>query len=263
MDWLGRMNGAMSFIEEHLTEEISFEEVEKIACCSVYHFQRMFSFIADVPLSEYVRRRRLTFAAFELQDSDIKIIDLAIRYGYDSPISFTRAFKNQHGVTPSLARDKGVQLKAYPRISFHITIKGDVAMDYRIIKKDGFTVYGIEGIFTTENGENLKAIPKFWTETLQDGRYNKLAKSANIENSKGLCLVNAVCGYRTTGGNTFPYMLFVLMTDVSNADGYTAIDIPSATWAIFKSREHSIEETSDVFQDLSKRVYTEWLPTAS
>ena len=114
MDWLGRMNGAVSFIEEHLTEEINFEEVAKMACCSVYHFQRMFSFITDVPLAEYIRRRRFTLAAFELQNSDVKIIDLAVKYGYDSPISFARAFQNQHGVTPSLARDKGVQLKAYP-----------------------------------------------------------------------------------------------------------------------------------------------------
>lgn len=263
MDWLSRMNGAVNYIEEHFNEDIDYDEVAKIACCSVYHFQRMFSFITDVPLSEYIRRRRLTLAAFELQKNKIKIIDLAVKYCYDSPISFTRAFQNQHGVAPSLARDKGVQLKAYPRISFHISIKGDVAMDYRIIKKDAFTVYGIEGIFTTENGENLKEIPKFWTNTLQDGRYDKLAKSANKENSKGLCHINSVCNYRTTGGNTFPYMLCVLMTDVSNADGYTIIDVPSASWAIFKSREHSIEETSNVLQDLIKRVYTEWLPTAS
>lgn len=263
MDWLDRMNGAVSFIEENLTEEINFEDVAKIACCSVYHFQRMFSFITDVPLSEYIRRRRLTFAAFELQNSDIKVIDLAVKYGYDSPVSFARAFQNQHGVTPTLARDKGVQLKAYPRMSFHITIKGDGEMNYKIVEKEAFDVYGIEGIFTIENGENLKKIPEFWDETLKDGRYAKLAESANIGSSKGLRAVNAVCGYRKTGGNTFPYMLFAFKTDVSNDEGYTVISIPAATWVVFKSREHTIEETSSVFQDLSKRVYTEWLPTAS
>lgn len=263
MDWLDRMNGAVSYIEDNLTEEIDFKEVASMACCSAYHFQRMFSFIIDVPLSEYIRRRRLTLAAFELQSSDVKIIDLAVKYGYDSPVSFARAFQNQHGVTPTLARDKGVELKAYPRITFQISIRGDVAMDYRIIKKDGFTVYGIEGIFTSENGENLKAIPEFWTNSFQDGSYAKLVKSTNLEESKGLCPVNAVCDYRTTDGNTFPYMLFAQMTDVSNAEGYTIIDVPAATWAIFKSREHSIEETSVVFQDLHKRVYTEWLPTAN
>jgi AraC family transcriptional regulator len=263
MDWLDRMNGAISFIEEHLTEEINFEEVAKVACCSVYHFQRMFSFITDVPLSEYIRRRRLTLAAFELQNSNAKIIDLAVKYGYDSPISFARAFQNQHGVTPSLARDKGVQLKAYPCISFHITIKGDVAMNYRIIEKEAFMVYGIEEIFTTENGGNLEEIPKFWKNTFDDGRYDKLVKSANIENGKGLCPVNAICDYRQTGGSTFPYMLFTFMTDKSNTEGYSVIEVPSGTWAVFKSREHSIEETPNVIQDLIKRVYTEWLPTAN
>lgn len=263
MDWLARMNGALGYIEEHLTENINLEEVAKIAYCSVYHFQRMFSFITDVPLSEYIRRRRLTLAALELQSSNIKVIDLALKYGYDSPISFARAFQNQHGVAPSLARDRGVQLKAYPRISFHITIKGDVAMDYRIIEKEAFKVYGIEEIFTTENGENLRAIPKFWKQAMDDGRFEKLVKSNNCGNSEGLCPVNAICDYRRTEGSTFPYMLFSLLTDKCNTEGYTIIDIPAATWAIFKSREHTIEETTNVIQDLTKRVYTEWLPTAN
>lgn len=250
-------------IEENLTEEINFEEVAKRACTSVYHFQRMFSFITDIPLSEYIRRRRLTLAAFENQNNDIKVIDLSVKYGYDSPISFARAFQNQHGITPSLARDKGVELKAYPRISFHITIKGDVAMDYKIVEKEAFKVYGIEEIFTTKHGENLKAIPEFWTNVLHDGRYEKLASSGENKNSNGLCPVNAVCDYRNTGGDTFPYMLFSLKNENSNSEGYTVIDIPAGTWAIFKSKEHKIEETSYVMQDLIKRVYTDWIPTAN
>lgn len=262
MDWLVRMNKAIDFIEEHLTEETDYEEVARVACCSAYHFQRMFSFITDVPLSEYIRRRRLTAAAFELQNSNARVIDIAVKYGYDSPVSFARAFQNQHGATPSLARDKGVQLKAYPRISFHITIKGDVAMDYRIIEKETFKVYGIEGIFTSENGENLKAIPLFWRQTMDDGRFDRLVKSTSLQDRKGLCPVNAICDYRNTGGNTFPYMLFAFMTDRCNAEGYTVVDVPASTWAIFKSREHNIEETSAVIQDLIKRVYTDWLPSS-
>lgn len=183
MDWLDRMNGAIGYLEDHLEEEVDYEEVAKLTCCSVYHFQRLFSFIINIPLSEYVRRRRLTLAAFELQNSDIKVIDVAVKYSYDSPVSFARAFQNQHGVAPSLARDRGVQLKAYPRLSFQITIKGDVPMDYRIIEKKAFTVYGIEGIFTSENGENLKAIPEFWMKTMQDGRFEKLVKSTNNSES--------------------------------------------------------------------------------
>lgn len=120
MDWFERMNGAMSYIEDHLASEIDYEEAARIACCSSYHFQRMFSFITDVTLSEYIRRRRLTLAAFELQKGSGRVIDVALKYGYDSPNSFTRAFQSLHGVTPSLARDEGVQLKAYPRMSFQL-----------------------------------------------------------------------------------------------------------------------------------------------
>lgn len=89
MDWLQRMNGAIDYIEDNLTGDVDFEEVAKIACCSVYHFQRMFSFITEIPLSEYIRRRRLTLAAFELQNRCVKIIDLAYKFNYDSPNSFT------------------------------------------------------------------------------------------------------------------------------------------------------------------------------
>ena len=122
MDWLQRMNNAINYIEDNLTNDIDFNEVAKVACCSVHHFQRMFSFITDVPLSEYIRRRRLTLAAFSLQKSDLKVIDISLQYGYESPEAFARAFQNMHGVTPTLARNAGVQLRAYPRISFQILI---------------------------------------------------------------------------------------------------------------------------------------------
>jgi AraC family transcriptional regulator len=110
MDWLDRMNSAIRYIEENITEDIDYDMVAEKACCSTYHFQRMFSFITDIPLSEYIRRRRLTLVAFELQNSDVRIIDLAVKYGYDSADSFSRAFQKVHGVVPSLAREKGARL---------------------------------------------------------------------------------------------------------------------------------------------------------
>lgn len=94
MDWLDRMNEAMEYIEVNLTSKISYDRAAQIACCSTYHFQRMFSFISGVPLSEYIRRRRLTLAAFELKTSDMKVIDVALKYGYESPEAFSRALKN-------------------------------------------------------------------------------------------------------------------------------------------------------------------------
>lgn len=263
MDWLTRMNNALDYIEENLIGEIDKQHIARLACCSEFHFYRLFSFISGISLGEYIRHRRLTKAAFEIQNSNIKIIDVALKYGYESPEAFTRAFQKLHGVTPTLARNEGVALKAYPRISFHITIKGDEALDYRIETKEGFKVYGIEEIFTTENGENLKDIPMFWKEVMDNGRYDKLVKSEKNEPSMGLCPVNAICDYRRTGGSSFPYMLFRAVTKTCNTKGYTIVDVPTATWAIFKSKEHSIEETSTVIQDLIKRVYTEWLPTAN
>ncbi|QUI24039.1 AraC family transcriptional regulator [Vallitalea pronyensis] len=263
MDWLTRMNHALEYIEENLTEEIDKQHIAKLACCSEFHFYRLFSFIAGISLGEYIRHRRLTKAAFEVQNSSIKILDLALKYGYESPEAFTRAFQKLHGVTPTLARNEGVALKAYPKITFHISIKGDEAMDYRIESKEGFTVYGIEEFFSTENGENLKEVPRFWEKVYDDGRYDSLIKSTNTASSKGLSLINSICDYRKTENNLFPYMLFAFMTDKSNTSGYKTVDVPASTWAIFKSKDHSSEETSIVIQDLIKRVYTEWLPTAN
>ncbi|NLM50188.1 MAG: helix-turn-helix transcriptional regulator, partial [Clostridiaceae bacterium] len=92
MDFLRRMNDALGYIEEHLTEEIDYSEIAKIAYCSEYHFKRMFSFLAGISLSEYIRRRRLTLAALDLKNNDLRIIDIAVKYGYNSADSFSRAF---------------------------------------------------------------------------------------------------------------------------------------------------------------------------
>lgn len=90
MDWLDRMNGVMDYIEANLTQDISYDAIARLACCGSYHFQRMFPFITGLSLSEYIRRRRLTAAAFELQATDTKIIDVSMKYGYDSPEAFSR-----------------------------------------------------------------------------------------------------------------------------------------------------------------------------
>lgn len=265
MDWLDKMNNAINYIENHLENKIDYEKVAQNACCSVYHFQRMFSFITGVPLSEYVRHRRMTLSAFELQNSDIKVIDLALKYGYESPEAFSRAFQACHGVSPTIARNMGVSVKAYPRISFQITIKGDVQMNYRIEQKEAFTVYGIERTFETQNGENLKAIPEFWMELLRNGEHERLSKSTgeDLNKKSGRCAVGAVCGYIETAGTTFSYMICATKTSNSNTTEYIEVNIPASTWAIFTTELHCIEETSKVYQDLNSRIYTEWLPTSN
>lgn len=258
MDWIERMNAAMDYVEDNLTEKMDYKKLAQAACCSEYHFMRMFAFITGIPLAEYVRRRRLTQAAFALQNSDIKVIDLALSYGYESPEAFARAFQALHGLSPSAARKKGAALKAYPRLAFQLTIKGESEMNYKIIQKPAFTVYGLEGIFDTADGSNLADIPKFWMESMENGEFVRLQRSAGAP-----ATLNAVCDYRATGGTTFPYMICCLKTPLSDTTGYTTVDVPAGTWAVFTNDPHAREETSTALQALIKRVYTDWLPTAS
>jgi len=204
MNWLDKMNEAICYVEDNLAGEIDFDEVARKACCSTYHFQRMFSFITEVPLSEYIRRRRLTLAAFELQNSSVKVIELAFKYGYESPDAFTRAFQNLHGVTPTSARDMGVQLKAYPRISFHISIKGDVEMNYRIEEKESFSVFGVDTILSKVDGECYKRIPEFWLKSIEDGTVERILKAAD-DGKQNMMLNAAMYGHENDG--TYHYML--------------------------------------------------------
>jgi len=130
-------------------------------------------------------------------------------------------------------------------------------MNYKIEEKEAFQVYGIEGIFDTANGENLAAIPRFWLDNMKSGAFEELACSAN-----GSGGVHSVCGYRKLEGTRFPYMLCVLRTPSSDPQGYTVVDVPKATWAIFRNEPHPMEETTKQVQTLIARAYTEWLPTA-
>lgn len=260
MNWLENMNNAINYIEKNLEGKVDYEKVAQSACCSIYQFQRLFSYMANIPLSEYIRRRKMTLAAFELQNSKtkVKIIDLALKYGYDSPEAFTRAFQLLHGITPTQARKRGINIKVFPRISFQITIKGAVEMNYKIVQREAFEVYGIERIFDTKEGENLKEIPKFWSEIMENGEYNKLMNSANYPST-----LNAVCGYENIEGSTFPYMICCIKTPLSDTNDYKIINVPSATWAIFTNEVHDMEQTSKAVQELIGRVYTEWLPTSN
>ena len=142
MEWISRLNSAINYIEEHIQDELDMEKVGSIAGCTSYHFQRMFAYMSNVPLSEYIRRRRMSLAAVDLLSGE-KVIDVAVKYGYESPTAFNRAFKNIHGVAPSKISEEGVSVKSFPPIHFHITIKGECEMNYRIVKKEAFRIVGI------------------------------------------------------------------------------------------------------------------------
>ncbi|MGI6130192.1 MAG: helix-turn-helix transcriptional regulator [bacterium] len=146
MEWLNRLNAVIAYLEEHLENEIDLTRMAQIAACPPFHFQRMFSYLAEVPLGEYIRRRKMTKAALDLQSGSERIIDIALKYGYDSPTAFNRAFKSVHGIAPSEARKPGAVLKTYLPISFKITIKGEAEMNYRIEKRTDFGLSGSRSI---------------------------------------------------------------------------------------------------------------------
>lgn len=267
MDWLDKMNAAIDYIEENLTETIDYETVARKAGCSSYNFQRMFSFITDIPLAEYIRRRRLTLAALELQNTNLRVIDVAVKYGYDSTTAFARAFKGLHGLTPKEATQQGVKLKAYPKISFQISIKGDYDMDYRIETKEAFDIFGIETICSL-TGDTTRLTPsELWQECHKNGEYERLfSNSGDLPDfvSTDLCKIHGVEYYRKTDGDTFPYMLFSFCSKDSKTDGYQVVHIPSQTYAIFPSKPFGWDEDfGQVLSDLQKRFFTDWLPTSS
>ena len=251
MEWLDRLNQSISYIEENLEGEVDFEQAAQSACCSSFHFQRMFSYIASVSLAEYIRRRRMTLAAFELQNSDVKVIDLALKYGYDSPTSFSRAFQNVHGVTPSTAKGEGIVLKAHPRMTFLISIKGEVAMNYRIEKKEAFRIVGAKKHFDLNVEENFIQVPQFWGEVLESGMIGKIGQLSNKE-------PYGVLGVSTCmNGKDFDYYI-ASSTDKPLQENMNEYQVPATTWAIFEC----IGPMPNAIQELQKRIITEWLPTS-
>jgi len=252
MDWLDRMNNAMDYIELHITDTIEYKQLAKISCCSVYHFQRMFSFISGVALSEYIRRRRLTLAAIELQNKNTKIIDIALKYGYESPEAFSRAFKSMHGVAPTSARNMGVTLKAYPRMTFYLSIKGGIEMNYRIEQKEAFEVFGVVGTIEADSQEiAFIEVPKFCIKCDEDGSVDRM--NALLGRTHDSMLHAALYDYTE---NSFKYMVCEYVTDNMNIPKeYERLAIPASTWAIFPAVDCDIP---NVWQ----RIYAEWFPTS-
>ena len=190
MEWLKILSSAIDYIENNLAGEISYEEAAKIACCSTYYFQRMFSYVAGISLSEYIRRRRMTQAAFELQATDIKVLDIALKYGYTSPTSFNRAFQSIHGISPASARSHGSVLNAYPPIKFSVKITGGDIMSYRIKEKEAMRIVGIRIPLTMDMEENQKLVPPFWEKTLKSSQFQEICNLSN-QSPKGVLGITA------------------------------------------------------------------------
>ncbi|QGQ99592.1 AraC family transcriptional regulator [Paenibacillus psychroresistens] len=257
MDLLKNMNGAIKYIEENLTNEIDFKEVTKLALCSEYHFTRMFSFLAGISLSEYIRRRRLTLAAFELNDSSIKVIDIAIKYRYSSSDSFARAFQNLHGITPSDARNNGHSLKAYPPMTFQLSIKGGIEMNYRIEEKAAFRIVGIKKrVPIIFNGVNPE-IAAMWQSL--DGEIILTLK--NLSNVEPIGLISASTNFsenRMEEKGELDHFIGAATTKEC-PDNLTQLDVPASAWAVFTA----IGPFPETLQNVWGRIYSEWFPTSS
>jgi len=251
VEWLKRLNSAVNYMEEHLTDNFDLDKMAQIACCSTFHFQRMFSYLAEVPLSEYIRRRKMTRAAFDLQNGNDKVIDIALKYGYDSPTAFNRAFQSIHGIAPSMAKQSGVILKAFPPICFQITIKGDVEMNYRIEKKEAFKIVGVKEHYVINIEENFANVPLFWQKTIQSGIVPTICSYLDRE-------PNGILGVSTCmNGKDFDYYI-AAATSKETPEEFVEYIVPECTWAIFEC----VGAMPTALQNLQKRIVSEWLPAS-
>lgn len=247
MEWIDRFNRAVEYLEGHL-EDPKLEEAAKIACCSPYHFQRMFSLLAGTPLSEYIRRRKMSRAAADLQNGE-KIVDAALKYGYSSPTAFNRAFQAVHGLPPSAAKTPGTALKSYPPLRFAITVQGVEEMEYRIEKRNAFRIVGVSAPLGKDMEENFQNVPKLWGRAAVDGTIPRLAALMDGE-PKGLL---GVCD----GLDSSRYYIAVA-SSAPAGEGLEEYTVPAFTWAVFPGQGDS----AAAVQALERRVVTEWLPTS-
>lgn len=250
MDWVERLNAAIRYIDENLTGDIEYEKLGQIACCSAYHFQRMFSYIAGMPLSEYIRKRRMSLAAVDLQGGNAKIIDVAAKYGYASPTAFNRAFQSVHGISPSSVKNDGVVVKSFPPVTFKITVKGVEELNYRIENKGAFRIVGKSYPLSREIEQNFLQVPQMWQDAVLDGTIEKIISLMNNA-PQGVLGVSAC-----SDAEDWRYYIAVSSTAAIDAS-LEAYIIPAGLWAVFPGAG-----TGKSIQELERRIVTEWLPTS-
>jgi len=249
MERIKRLNDALGYIEEHLTKEIDYKHLGRIACCSSYHFQRMFTYMAGIPLSEYIRRRKMSLAAVDLQGKDSKVIDVAGKYGYHSPTAFNRAFQSVHGIAPSVVKNEGILIKSFPPITFKITVKGVEEMNYRVETKNSFRIVGVSVPLHQDIEQNFTIIPSKWEEISKNGTLQKLIDMMNTPPM-------GVLGIDTCN-DTEPWRYYISVSTSKAKENFEEYIVPAATWAIFSGTG-----TNQSIQELEQRIITEWLPSS-
>ncbi|WP_102272730.1 AraC family transcriptional regulator [Cytobacillus massiliigabonensis] len=254
MGWVESLQKAIDYMEEFILEDITIESIAKQANTSEFHFQRTFAILTDVSVGEYLRRRRLSLAAQELSNTDHKIIDLAFKYGYDTPEAFSKAFRRQHGITPSEARKNDGKLNCYNRLVIQVNLKGAEPMRYKIVERDSFQVAGIKREFSLKNEENLKGIPKMWDEVNGDGTVGKLAKLNNgeIKGILGVCVDKRL----TQSEQSIDY--WVATEHIGDAtEEFLTLEIPASKWGVFEVHGPMPGAMPKVW----KQIFSEWFPS--
>ncbi len=236
--WIEGIQQSIDYIEQNLAETLDIEEIAGIAALSPFYYQRIFGALCGMTVGEYIRARRMTLAAQELTGSDAKVIDVAVKYGYDSPDSFTKAFVRFHGIAPSKAKEPGAPLRAMAPLHIRISLEGGSMMDYRIVEKAPFTIVGVKRPFNSDT--SYQEIPKFWDEWLA------LGEKRPVMGTFGVCI--------DMDGKDFDYWiadLYFPWEDVP--EGCETRLIPGSLWAQFPC-------TISTLQDTNTKIWSEWLP---
>lgn len=243
MDWIKNISDSIEYIENHITDDIKIDDIAKKVCVSSFYFQTGFSMLCGFSIADYIRQRRLTLAGSELVSTDNKIIDIALKYGYDSPDSFTKAFTRFHNATPTAVRKNGAMVKLFSPLKINLSLKGGSIMDYKIIEKEEFTVIG--AIRTFEYETCKEEIPKFWNEHFQSG------------NGEFVCGMYGINIDESMGHNEFEYLIADDYIEGSEVpEGFITQIIPKHTWAVFAIRGSMPE----AMQNVSQKIFSEWLP---
>ena len=256
MEWVQCLQRAIDYMEEHLEDAIDYEEIGRQAYSSSFHFQRVFHMISGYSVGEYIRNRRLTLAGVELSTENVKVIDVALKYGYNSPESFSRAFTKFHGITPAQAKNGNVNLKSFSRISVKLILEGGTAMDYRIEKREAFQVIAKRASYEGGGEIASKNIHNTWETCIKDGTIQTLAGYVNPKNVFGGAIVGI--SFADCNAGDFDYAIAAAYTGGSVAEGLTIEEIPANTWAIFPCTG----KMPEAFTELWKKIYTEFFPAS-
>ncbi len=258
MDWISGIQRAIDYVEAHLTEPIDYEEVAKRAYSSSFHFQRIFSIMCGFTLGEYIRARRLSLAGSALASGAGKVVDIAMKYGYETPESFSRAFTRFHGISPSKAKSNGAALKSYSRLSVKLILSGGNAMDYRIEKKAPFKLIMKKIKVACENELPSAEISAFWQQCTMDGTIEALCKYIPEENMFGDCIVGASFGKDASDAD-FPYAIGAIYNGAPVAEKDLVVEeIPAHTYVVFPC----IGKMPEAIETLYQKIISEFFPTS-